>query len=147
MPILLKDIWPIENPDEYKIHFASRNYGVRQHPLDMWMGSKERWKVLQEHSSRNDFNQPYIFSLMQFYHETDIWLFGGVFTVMKRKHHYSDVYNYYTYEVELSDFGKEFIGRLKIRSSLAIQGNRRVRMMPHYHRFEVHEILQEPYCI
>ena len=45
---------------------------------------------------------------MQFYHETDIWLFGGVFEVVERHDE--------RYEVELSEQGKEFIGRLKLRS-------------------------------
>ena len=135
MTILLQDIWPIENPGEYKIHFAKHN--GKSHPLDVWVRRKAEWQNWQEHwPGRNDFNQPYIFSLMQFYHETGIWLFGGVFRVLKR---HSD-----RYEVELSDFGKEFIGRLKIRSSCRNR-NPRIKMLPHYHEFEVQEILREPY--
>ena len=135
MPILLKDIWPIENLGEYKIHFA--RYNQHSQPLEVWVRSKEKWQDWQEYRpTKNDFNQPYIFSLMQFYHETDIWLFGGVFIVLRRLQK--------RYEVELSDFGKEFIGRLKIRSSYRNR-NSRTKMLPHYHEFEVQEILREPY--
>lgn len=135
MPILLKDIWPIENQEDYKIHFA--RYNKVSQPLEVWVRSKKEWQGWQEYRlERNDFNQPYIFSLMRFYHETDIWLFGGVFRVLKR---HPD-----QYEVELSDIGKDFIGRLKIRSSYRSRGTR-VRMLPHYDKFEVQEILREPY--
>jgi hypothetical protein len=48
-----------------------------------------------------------IFSVIQFYHEPDIWLFGGVFRVLQR---YDD-----RYEVELADEGTGFVGRLKLR--------------------------------
>jgi hypothetical protein len=44
-----------------------------------------------------------LFSLIQFYHETDIWLFGGVFRVLRRL---AD-----RYEVELTDEGADFGGR------------------------------------
>ncbi|WP_273070698.1 hypothetical protein, partial [Thioclava marina] len=33
---------------------------------------------------RDDFNRPLIFSLIQFYHEQDSWLFGGVYHVLDR---------------------------------------------------------------
>ena len=138
MPILLKDIWPIDNLNDYKIHFA--RFNGNSQPLDVWVRSKVEWQGWQEYRpSKNDFNQPYIFSLMRFYHETDIWLFGGVFNVIKR---HSD-----RYDVELTHFGKEFMGRLKIHYSYR-KRSPRTKMLPHYHEFEVQEILREPYyCI
>jgi hypothetical protein len=64
----------------------------------------------QEHRpGRDQFNRPFIFSLIRFYHEPDIWLFGGVFRVLQR---HAD-----GYEVELTDEGAGFLGRLKLRSS------------------------------
>ena len=135
MPILLKDVWPIEDLADYKIHFA--RYNQHSQPLDVWVRSKKEWQGWQEYRPKvNHFNRPLIFSLMQFYHETDTWLFGGVFRVLrcypKR------------YKVELTDLGEEFIGRLKIRSSYKTRATR-VNMEPRYNQFEVQEILREPY--
>jgi len=64
-------------------------------------------------------------------------LHGVVFRLLKR---HSD-----KYEVELLDFGKEFIGRLKIRYSQRNKRNIRAKMLQHYDEFEVQEILREPY--
>ena len=109
MTILLQDIWPIENLRDYKIHFARFN-GYSQ-PLETWARNPKAWQDWQEYwPGRNDFNRPLIFSLMQFYHEPDIWLFGGVFKVLARHFDRSQ------YEVELTEQGKGFSGRLKLRS-------------------------------
>jgi hypothetical protein len=78
--------------------------------LEVSVRDKGEWQGWQEYRpSRNDFNRPYIFSLIQFYHETDIWLFGGVFQVLAR---HED-----RYEVKLLEIGSGFIGCLKLRSS------------------------------
>ena len=42
MPILLKDIWSIDNLTDYKIHFA--RYNQRSQPLDVWLRSKTEWQ-------------------------------------------------------------------------------------------------------
>ena len=135
-PILLKDIWPIENTGDYKIHFA-RKHPTEGHPLDVWIRSKEEWQGWQEYRpANNDFNKRYIFSLMQFYHEDKTWLFGGIFEVIKR---HDD-----RYEVKLNDDRKNFIGRLKIYSPYT-KRSPRVTMEAHYNKFEVKEILDEEY--
>ena len=148
MTILVKKIFPIENTSEYKIHFARNNTAVEPidggEPLDIWTGDKEKeekneleWQDWQEYfPGTNAFSLPYIFSLMRFYHETDTWLFGGVFRVLER---HED-----RYKVELADIGKNFIRRLKIKYSYdAMQP--RPNMEPYYSEFEVKEILPEPY--
>ena len=77
MTILLRDIWPFPMPQNYKVHFARWN-GTEQ-PLDVWTRDTGEWQAWQEYRpGHDDFNRPYIFSLMQFYHEPDIWLFGGI---------------------------------------------------------------------
>ena len=107
MTILLKEMWPIEKPEDYKIHFARWN-GDSQ-PLDVFVRDKADWQGWQEYRpSRDEFNRSFIFSLAQFYHETDAWLFGGVFRVVTR---YAD-----RYKVKLLDVGSGFIGRLKLHS-------------------------------
>jgi len=41
MTIYLKDIWPISNQTDYKVHFARWN-GVEQ-PLEAWTRDREEW--------------------------------------------------------------------------------------------------------
>lgn len=141
MTISLGDIWPIENLHDYKIHFARRYdpSNNRSQPLEVWTRSAEEWQGWQEYMpGRNDFNRPFIFSLIQFYHEPDIWLFGGVFRVLARHFDRSE------YEVELTDQGQGFSGRLKLRSPYRGRTTRTL-MESHYANFEVQEILREPY--
>lgn len=135
MTILLKDIWPFEKPHEVKVHFARWNEEAQ--PLEVFVRDHQEWQGWQEYRpKRNEFNRPYIFSLMQFYHETDAWLFGGLFQVLAR---HAD-----RYEVALLDKGSGFIGRLKLRSAYRGRSTR-VNFENHYEGFEILEILREPY--
>ena len=136
MQIMLRDIWNIENTDDYKLHFARWN--GRHQPLEVWARSTEEWQGWQEYRpGRNDFNRPLIFALMQFYHEWDSWLFGGVFRVLARHDDH--------YDVELTEIGESFIGRLKLGSPYR-ERTTRVKMESHFNVFEVLEILREPYA-
>ena len=135
MTITLEDIWQIGKLGDYKVHFARWN-GEAQ-PLEVFVRDKQEWQGWQEYRpTRNDFNRPFIFSLMQFYHETDIWMFGGLFRVLAC---HED-----RYDVELSDAGKGFIGRLKLRSPYRGRTTR-ANFENHYASFEVQEILREAY--
>jgi hypothetical protein len=135
MTIRLRDIWPIAVPEALKLHFARWN-GESQ-PLEVWARDRAAWQLWQEYRpARNDFNRPFIFALAQFYHEPDVWLFGGVYRVLAR---HSD-----RYEVELDDEGKEFIGRLKLRLIYRERATR-VKFENHYGALEVQEILREPF--
>ena len=135
MTIFLRDIWPIAEAEAYKLHFARWN-GENQ-PLEVWARDWDEWQGWQEYRpARNDFNRPYIFALIQFYHETDSWLFGGVFRVLNR---FPD-----RYEVELTGQGAGFLGRLKIRSNYR-QRSTRVNFENHLPNLEIQEILREPY--
>ena len=135
MPILLSDIWPISEPQNYKAHFA--RWSGRNEPLEVWARDKIEWQGWQEYwPGRNEFNRPLIFSLIRYYHEPDIWLFGGVFRVLNR---HQD-----SYEVELTNEGAAFAGRLKLFLQYRDRGTR-VNFENHYSKFEVQEILREPY--
>ena len=148
--ILLRDIWPIEKVDDYKVHFArsvknedndkvhSARRNSKTEPLDEWVRDRwEAWRGWQEHRPNyNEFNRTFIFSLMKFYHEEDTWLFGGIFRVIAR---HKD-----RYDVELTENGAPFIGRLKLLSSYRARATR-VNLENHYDDFEVAEILREPY--
>lgn len=135
MTISLQKIWQCQNPNDYKVHFARWN-GIAQ-PLEVYVRDPSEWQRWQEYRpSRNDFNRPFIFSLAHFYHEPDIWLFGGIFSVLARHDN--------RYEVSLLDTASEFKGRLKLRSPYrgrTTRGN----FENHYKSLEVHELLSEPY--
>lgn len=134
MTIFLRDIWPIKDLEDHKVHFARRG---NDQPLEVWVRSKQEWQGWQEYRPiRDEFNRPHIFSLIQFYHETDTWLFGGMFYVLGR---HKD-----RYEVELTPIGEGFIGRLKLHSPYRGRTTR-ANLENHYSTFEVQEILREPY--
>ena len=143
MAIPLKEIFPIENTSEYKIHFARDNTDIE--PLNAWVRSEAEWQGWQEYRPKsNAFNRRYIFSLMQFYHETDTWLFGGVFRVIERYEDNHRVELKKRYKVELADIRKNLIGRLKIKypyNSMQPRAN----MENYYDEFEVKEILPKKY--
>lgn len=133
--IMLKDILTIKNPADYKIHFARWDHSDQ--PLDVWVRNRQEWQGWQEYRpQRDEFNRPYIFSLMRFYHESEAWLFGGVFEVTSRL---SD-----QYQVQISDRWKEYIGRLKVSSSYNGRPSR-LNFENHYPEISVREVLAEPY--
>lgn len=136
MPIMLREILPVENQQDYKIHFARWNHFNQ--PLDVFARSRREWQGWQEYRpGRNEFNRPLIFSLIQFYHEPDTWLFGGVYKVLAR---HTD-----GYEVELAEDGANLIGRLKLFYPYRARSTRPV-MERHYEALEVLEILRETYA-
>lgn len=135
MTIRLADIWPIPEPSLYKLHFARHNR-IEQ-PLDVFVRSREEWQGWQEYRpERNQFNRRYIFSVIDFYREPDIWLFGGVWEVLERL---SD-----SYVVSLTKQGHDFIGRLKLHSPYRQRGTR-VNFENRLDEFTVSEILREEY--
>lgn len=135
MTIRLTDIWPIASPETYKLHFA--RWDKQNQPLEVWARSRADWQGWQEYRpARDDFNRPLIFALMQFYHEPDCWLFGGIFRVLNRLPD--------RYEVALMPEGEAFVGRLKLGSPYRNRSTR-VNFENHYPAFIVREILREPY--
>jgi hypothetical protein len=131
----LQDLWKIDRPPDYKLHFA--RWDGHAQPLEVWARDKDEWHEWQEYRpARDEFNRPLIFALAQFYHETDIWLFGGIFRVLARHQK--------RYDVEQTDIGRGFSGRLKLRSPYRGRTTR-VKLENHYSNFEVAEILREPY--
>jgi hypothetical protein len=135
MTIKLSDIWNLEPLADYKVHFARWNN--EEQPLEVLVRDMGEWQGWQEHRpARNDFNRPYIFALAQFYHETDAWLFGGIYRVVERHEEH--------YEVELLEKGQNLISRLKLYSPYRGRTTR-VNLENHFADFEVLEVLREPY--
>lgn len=84
--IKLIDIMKIGDPKNYKLHLGCKNKEGK-HPLDLYIQDKKLWANWNEwkKENRNDWTQPYIFSLIEFYPTANAWLFGGIFSVLERK--------------------------------------------------------------
>lgn len=139
MSIKLTDVLPIENLHDYKLHLACWN-GENQ-PLDVFVRSKEEWEGWNTwRSQKDDFNREYIFSLIDFYPEPEIWLFGGIYKVLSRGSQ-----NYFpSYKVKLAEGSQEFIGRLKVHLKRPARA-KAVRLENYYNKLTVFEILKECY--
>ena len=139
MPILLQTVLSISNPDEYKAHLACWN-GNHQ-PLDVFVRDRAEWQKWNTwRSDKDDFNRRYIFTLIDFYQEPDIWLFGGIFEVLSRTPNKKA----HAYTVQLTQTGSDFIGRLKVH--LNRPGRiKAVCFEKYYPKITVSEILPEPY--
>ncbi len=139
MNISLADILEFENPEDYKVHLATWN-GKNQ-PLNVFVSDPAKWENWNSYRGvKDDFSRKYIFSLMDFYHEPDNWLFGGCYEVVKRLNKTKGK----GYEVELTDQFEPFIGRLKLKWKRTGRAKAR-RLENCIDKFEVSEILTEKY--
>lgn len=139
MSISLPSILSIAEPQKYKAHLACWNQ--HDQPLDVFVRDREEWHSWNTwRSKKDDFNRDYIFSLIDFYPESETWLFGGIYKVLSRSgQNYS-----HSYVVELDAVGAELIGRLKIRMKRPGRV-KAVRFERYFSEMEVSEILKEPY--
>jgi hypothetical protein len=129
----------IDDPRKFKLH-AARSDGSYQ-PLEVYIRDKKEWfRWNTWRSSKNEFSRKYIFSLIDFYHESDTWLFGGIYEVVKR----NNLANSHSYEIkELSEYSS-YIGRLKIKLPKPSRG-RAFYLEHHIDKMTVSEILKQPY--
>lgn len=141
--IKLKSIFSDIDPVEYKIHFA-RKADDDVEPLDDYMADPNNlkfWKEWNTYSTgKNHFNRPYIFSLINDYHEEDTWIFGGVWKVVDTNNRSKT----HPYVIEPVNRFSPFIGRLKITYQYKNRATR-VKMENHFDGMIVKEILEEPY--
>lgn len=137
--ILLPQVFPIANPEQFKLHLACWN-GSDQ-PLDIFVRDREEWDGWNKwRGMRDDFSRDYIFSLIDFYPEEDRWLFGGAYRVLSRK----PVDNAPSYDIELLKDSRPLIGRLKLQ--LKRPGRAKaVNFENHYKNLIVVELAPEPY--
>lgn len=105
---------------------------VRDH--EEWVG----WNTWGD--SRNIYNRSYIFSLIDFYHETNVWLFGGIYRVIDR--YYENGYHRYKIE-EMREYSS-YVGRLKIQLERPRRG-KSFYLESWIDKMMVLEILKEPY--
>jgi hypothetical protein len=137
--IPISKILPIENVCEYKLHAARRSDDA--HPLDVFVGAREQWLDWNRYwRNKNEFNRIYIFSLIEFYPENGIWLFGGIFRVISRN--WKSGPN--GYEIEEVSEHTNLVGRLKLKMPTPARG-RSFLLEKHYPDMFLHEVLREPY--
>jgi hypothetical protein len=140
MNLLLPQIYPIEHPEDYKLHLACRS--GREDPLDLFVHHPEKWESWNKwKKSQNHFNRGFIFSLIDFWPEQERWLFGGAWQVHGSK--YKD--HWWEYDITLVEACKPFIGRLKL--SLKRPGRvKAVYLEKYYSKLVVTEILPTRYA-
>ncbi len=139
--IKVSDIIKIDddNRKKYKFH-AARDDGKNK-PLKLYVNDPEGLKTWNGWRTNNDAfkDSDYIFFLIDFYHEKNMWLFGGLFKIVGR----NPVKNDYGYEVELLDDLSQYIGRLKIHCYIA--RNKAPHLDTYWDQLVVDEILSEPF--
>ncbi len=139
MPITLESVLPISDPQDYKVHLAHRSGDTQ--PLDVFVRDRSEWELWNRWRPGKDrFNRKRIFSLIDFYPEPSMWLFGGIYEVVAR----SSANHSHSYEVELDQASAEFIGRLKIRFKRPGR-EQSVKLENYYSEMVVSELLREPY--
>ena len=140
MELRLSQVYPIADPKRYKLHLACWN-GSDQ-PLDVFVRDRAEWDGWNAwRGARDDFSREYIFALIDFYPETDRWLFGGAYRVLSRK----PINHARSYEIEILTESKPFIGRLKISLKRPSRA-KAVNFENHYEKLIASEILREPYA-
>ncbi|MBE4583308.1 hypothetical protein BOO29_18855 [Vibrio navarrensis] len=137
--IELQSILKIEDPTQYKFHCARWN-GECQ-PLDVYVEDKDSWFHWNTwRSSKNEFTRKFIFSLIDFYPENNIWLFGGIYEVLERP----NIPNAHSYKIrELTEYSN-YVGRLKVHLPKPSRG-RAFYLERYIDKMVVSELLKEPY--
>jgi hypothetical protein len=139
MTIPLSRVYPVSNPNSFKLHLACWN--GHDQPLDVFVRNQLEWdKWNTWRAGKDDFSREFIFSLIEFYPERDRWLFGGVYKVIGRK----PIDNSHSYVTELLEESMPFIGRLKI-SLKRPSRSRAFNFENHYSLLSISEILPHKY--
>ena len=140
--IHIKDILPVEKLNDYKLHLGCWN-GYTQ-PLDEFVLDFNNWKKWNEwKGTKDDFNRKFIFSVIDYYHEPDKWLFGGIWEVKKR--HLEKSNEAGGYEIELVPEYQNLIGRLVLKYERKSGRGRAFKLENFYNDFTVSELLKERY--
>ena len=106
---------PNLNPAEAKLHLATSN-GVEQ-PLDVYLaGNFNEWQRWQ---NAKNFERKFVISLIDIPHQTNKWLFAGVYRSSGSERKWSEEYNknYNWYELTEEQTYKEMNGRLVVTFS------------------------------
>lgn len=132
-------VFSLDRPEDYKLHLACWNQ--KDQPLDVYIRSRDEWDTWNTwRSSKNEFNRRFIFSLIDFYLEPNIWLFGGIYEVLSR----SSQAHAHSYKVRRCEEGEALVGRLKVRFGRPGR-NKSVTLERYLPEMTVSEVLKEPY--
>jgi len=139
MGIPVSNLIQISNPSSYKLHAARWN--GRHQPLDHFVEDRAKWIDWNRwRSGKNEFNRKFLFSLIDFYPEPNVWLFGGIFEILGC----GPELNNYSYEIRELEEYRELVGRLKIAMPKVSRG-RAFRLENFYEKMEIHEVLATEY--
>ena len=137
--IPVTDIIRIDAPKRFKLHAARWN--KIDQPLDVFVRDRVEWFGWNTwRNDKDEFSREFIFSLMDFYPESDMWLFGGIYKVLKR----NPVVRNHSCEIEELPEYSAYLGRLKIRLKKPSRG-RAFYLENYLGQMTVSEILKEPY--
>jgi hypothetical protein len=137
--IPIRQVINIEEPSEYKFHAA--RYNNSDQPLDVYVRNKNEWFGWNTwRDKRDDFSRKYIFSLIDFYPENNIWLFGGIYEVIER----NNINENHSYKIKEVEKYSNYVGRLKIKLQKPSRG-RAFLLENHLENMAVSEILKLPY--
>jgi hypothetical protein len=137
--IPLTKIIHIDDPKKYKFHAARWN--SHNQPLDVYVRNKKEWfKWNTWRNKKDEFSRQYIFSLIDFYPENNMWLFGGIYEVKKRR----NIPKSHSYEIKEIVEYSNYIGRLKVQLEKPPRG-RAFYLEQHLNKMRVSEILKQPY--
>lgn len=137
--IHISQLLPIANQRLYKLHAARDSDG--SHPLDVFVGCRDEWHGWNRwRGNKNEFKRDFIFSVIEFYPQSGVWLFGGIFRVLSRSNEKNPV----GYVIEEVAEYANLVGRLKIRMPTPSRG-RAFYLEHHYPQMFVNEVLREPY--
>ena len=143
--ISISNLINIDEPENFKFH-AARGYwddGEKKwvEPLDVFVRDKNEWINWNRwRGKRDDFSRNYIFSLIKFYHESDMWLFGGIYEVLKD----NEVQYSHSYEIKELDEYSVYVGRLKVRLENVPRG-RAFYLENHIENMTISEIQKQSY--
>ena len=143
--IPVQKILNIDNPAEFKLHVA-RQYTDGANPLDIYVRDRKEWRDWNTWGQKNQniFGKKYIFSLIDFYPESDMWLFGGAYEVIETYMDREDK-DFYRYNIkDLKEYA-DYVGRLKIEMPRPKHRGRSFYLEKHWDKMTVSEILKEPY--
>lgn len=102
------------NWDQVKIHVAQFNGNA--HPLDVFARSFDEWrdKWNGSYQRKHYWNRPLVFSIIELPKQPGMWLFGGVFRVVKINFVRKDKQILPFYSLSDTQYGVPLIGRLVI---------------------------------
>jgi hypothetical protein len=140
LKISIESLFPKFAWEHSKIHVAQKAGNTR--PIDVFTRSFDEWqnKWNGSYHSNHCWNRKYVFSIIEMPNKPDCWLFGGIFEIKS----FMTIREQIFYTLDLSQEGKELIGRLVIhwQKDARAKGRKPESMLPN---MSIHALLAELY--